>query len=112
MTPSQEVNFHLSSNRVIFCQFSQLHDGTFTATATQAYDKGSIPATKHFSWAVCPTAANADAAFNLVISAIQNHCKRDGNSKLVTVHNPCNCELLTTQMQQNVVGPTVSVVVN
>ena len=50
MIPLQEVNFHLSSNQVIFCQLVQLHDGTFTATVTQAHDKDKIPATKYFSW--------------------------------------------------------------
>jgi hypothetical protein len=102
----------LSSNQVIFCQLCQLHDGTFTATVTQAHDKGSIPATKYFSWLACPTGANAEAAFREAVSAIQRLCNRNGNSTLVKVNNPCNCEFLTAQMQQYVVGPAVSVVVN
>lgn len=112
MIPLQEVNFHLSSNQVIFCQLVQLHDGTFTATVTQAHDKDKIPATKYFSWLACPAKANAKTAFSEVISAIQRHCQRNGNPTLVKVNNPCNCEFLTAQEQQHVVGQAVSVVVN
>lgn len=112
MIPIQEVNFHLSSNQVIFGQLVQLHDGTFTATVTQAHNQESIPAEKYFSWLACPAEANAEAAFSELISAIQRHCQRNGNPTLVKVNNPCNCEFLAAQEQQHVVGQTVSVVVN
>lgn len=112
MFPLQEINFHLSQNQVIFCQLLQLPDGTFTATVTQAHDKGNIPATKYFSWLACPTGANAEAAFREVVSAIQRLCQRNSNSTLVRVNNPCNCEFVTSQVQQHLVGSDVTVVVN
>jgi hypothetical protein len=108
----QEVSFHLSSNQVIFAQLIQLHDGTFTATVTQAHDKASIPSTKYFSWLACPDKASAQTAFREVISAIQHLCQRNGNSTLVKVNNPCNCEFLSAQEEQNIAGQSVSVVVN
>ncbi len=112
MIPLQEVNFHLSSNKVIFCQLLQISDGTFTATVTQAHDKGNIPTTKYFSWLACPAGADAETAFKEVVSAIERYCQNNGKPTLVKVNNPCNCEFLAAQIQKNVVGQNVSVVVN
>ena len=112
MIPFQEINFYLSSNQVIFAHVIQQHDGTFIAEATQAHDLGNIPSVKEFLMVACPANANAETAFRQVFSVVQSHCKSNGDSTLVKVNNPCNCEFLSTQDQQHIVGQAVRVVTN
>ena len=112
MIPFQEINFHLSSNQVVFAHVIQQNDGTFTAEATQAYDLGNIPSVKEFLLVACPANATATTAFRQVFSVVQSHCRCNGDSTLVKVNNPCNCEFLSTQDKQHIVGLAVMVVMN
>lgn len=112
MIPLQELTFHLASGETFFAHIVSIGNAKYAAQVSCSYPPGEIAPEKYYRWLHGLEDCDARKAFEEIAKTIEKYAEISPNNRIISVDNPCNCEFVSAEIEREIVGKSVKVLVN